>query len=135
MSTTTLTAAEAAVCATLDGFYAAWAAGDAESAAKLYTQDATVVQPGVYHRGRDEVRAFFAGAFAGRLKDTTVLDESRYVRFPADGTAIVVSVAGILMPGEASVPAERLVRGTWVLAREDGQWLVASFQSSPLHAG
>jgi uncharacterized protein (TIGR02246 family) len=135
MSTTTLTPDETAVCATLDGFYAAWAAGDADRVAGHYMRDASVVQPGIYHRSRDEVRTFFTTAFAGRLKDTTVIDESRDVRFPAAGTAIVVSVAGILMAGEASVPPERLVRTTWVLAREDSRWLVAAFQSSPLHVG
>jgi uncharacterized protein (TIGR02246 family) len=47
----------------------------------------------------------------------------------------VVSTGGVLMPGETSVPPQRLVRATWVLARQDGAWLIAAYHNSPLQAG
>jgi uncharacterized protein (TIGR02246 family) len=134
MSTTTMTADETAVFAALDGFYAAWAAYDPDQVARYYARDATAIVPGGMNRGRGEVRNFFAAGFQSRLKDTTVIDESRYLRFPADGTAVVVTEGGILAAGEKSVPAERLVRGTYVLVRQDGEWLITSFHSCPLHA-
>jgi uncharacterized protein (TIGR02246 family) len=134
MSTTTLTADETAVRAALDGFYAAWAAYDPDQVARHYALDATTIVPGGMNRGRDEVRDFFAAGFQGRLQDTTVIDEFRYIRFPADGTAVVVTEGGIPGAGEASIPAERLVRGTYVLVRQDGEWLITAFHSCPLHA-
>jgi uncharacterized protein (TIGR02246 family) len=134
MSATTITADETAVFAALDGFYTAWAAHDPDQVARYYAPDATAIVPGGMNRGRDEVRNFFAAGFQGRLKNTTVIDESRYIRFPADGTAVVVTEGGILAAGEQSVPAGRLVRGTYVLVRQDGEWLITSFHSCPLHA-
>ena len=44
--------ADQAVLDVLDALYAAWAAGDADGIARLYTQDATVIMPGVFHQGR-----------------------------------------------------------------------------------
>ncbi len=134
MSTTTITADDTAVFAALDGFYAAWAAYDPGQVARYYAHDATTIVPGSVNRSRDEVRSFFAAGFQGRLKDTTVIDESRYIRFPTDGTAVVVTEGGILAAGEKTVPAERLVRATYVLVRQDGEWLITSFHSCPLHA-
>jgi uncharacterized protein (TIGR02246 family) len=135
MTSAALTTDETAVRDVLDGLYAAWAAGDADGIARLYAQDATVVMPGVYHTGKEQVRAFFAGGFAGRLKGSSAVDESRSFRFLGDDAAIVVSEGGILMPGEATVPAGRMVRATWVLARPDGEWLITAYHNCPTGAG
>ena len=133
-ATSTLTVDEKAVRAVLDQMYAAWAAADPDGIARLYSTDATVVMPGVYDVGADTVRAFFAAGFAGRLLGSSATDEVLSVRFTGPDTAIVVSTGGILMAGEASVPAARLVRATWVLTRHDGNWLIAAYHNCPLHA-
>lgn len=140
MTSTTMTtasvargeSADAAVIAVLERLYQAWAAGDADGIASRYTDDATVCLPGVFHEGPDQVRAFFTAGFAGRLKGTRGVDEVGSVRFADPDVAIVVSQGGILMPGETSVPAERLVRATYVLTRGDGNWLIASYHNCPL---
>jgi uncharacterized protein (TIGR02246 family) len=136
-STTEITTAssERAVCAVLDQMYDAWAAADANGIADLYTTDAMVVARGSLLQGNDAVRDWFVDGFAGRLKGSTTIDEARMVRFPAPDAAVVVSTGGVLMPGETSVPAQRLVRATWVLARRDGAWVIAAYHNSPLHAG
>ena len=46
---------------------------------------------------------------------------------------IVITEGGVLMAGEAELPAERMVRATWLLAKEDGQWYVAAYQNSAAH--
>jgi uncharacterized protein (TIGR02246 family) len=132
---TTMTIDDAAVLGTLDTMYAAWAAGDADGLAAQYTQDATAIAGLGFNNGREAIRAFFEAGFAGRLRGSRVLEESRDVRPCGPGTAIVISQSGILMAGEDSMPAERLVRGTWVLTEQDGQWLIAAFHSSPVTAG
>ena len=134
-TTSVLTSDEKAVCGVLDRMYAAWAAADADAIARLYAQEATVVMPGVYHSGAETIRAWFEAGFAGRLRGSTATDEARSVRFPSADAATVISTGGILMAGEASVPAERLVRATWLLTRRDGDWLIAAYHNCPLHAG
>jgi uncharacterized protein (TIGR02246 family) len=128
-----MTSEDKAVIDVLDRFYVAWAAGDADTIADLYTKDATVVMPGVYDTSADEVRAFFTAGFAGPLKGSSAIDEERSVRLYGSDAAIVISTSGILMAGETSVPAPRLVRATWVLARQDGRWLIAAYHNCALN--
>jgi uncharacterized protein (TIGR02246 family) len=126
----TSTESGAGVRATLEQAYAAWAANDADAFAALYLDDATVVMPGVFHRGRNAVRDHMAAGFAGPLKGSRGIDEPQDVRVLGD-TAIVVSRAGILMAGEQEVPRERTVLATWVLARRDGRWMIAAYTNTP----
>jgi len=120
-----------AVLDVLKGVYQAWAANDAEAFVADYLDDASVVQPGVYKRDREEIRATMAGGFAGPLKGSRVTDQPQDVRFPNEGTAIVVSEGGVVFPGQDALPSQSLVRATWVLARRDGRWFVAAYHNSP----
>jgi len=129
------TTTDKAVLDVLAAMYAAWAAEDADGIARLYTEDATVTMPGFYHAGREAVRAWFAAGFAGRLKGSAAIDDPHSVRFCGPDAAIVTSQGGVLMAGETEVPAARQVRATWVLARRDGEWLIAAYHNAPLHAG
>ena len=52
----------------LKGVYEAWEANDAEAFVADYLDDASVVQPGVYKKDRQEIQATMAGGFAGPLK-------------------------------------------------------------------
>jgi uncharacterized protein (TIGR02246 family) len=121
--------AEREVRATFEALYAAWTANDAEAFAALYLDDATVVMPGVYNSGREQVRAYMAAAFAGPLRGSRGVDTPQSVRFLGDDAAVIVSEAGILMAGETSLPAERLHRATWLLAKRDGAWKIAAYHN------
>ena len=46
--------------------YRAWEAGDAEAFVADYTEDASVIHPGVYEKDRQEIRTNMTAAFAGR---------------------------------------------------------------------
>jgi uncharacterized protein (TIGR02246 family) len=72
-----------------------------------------------------------AAGFAGPLKGSRVLDEPQSVRFLGSDTAVVITEGGVLMAGQTELPAERLVRATWVLAKRNKQWYVAAYQNSP----
>jgi uncharacterized protein (TIGR02246 family) len=122
-----------AVRDTLATFYTAWAAQDADAIAALYVEDATVVQAGSWFRGRTAIRDFFTAGFAGRLAGSRGIDTPLDVRVIDGHTAVVISSAGILMAGEQRVPAERERTSTWVLSKQDGQWLVVAFSSTPAH--
>jgi uncharacterized protein (TIGR02246 family) len=115
----------------LASLYKAWEAGDADAFVADYTDDATVVQPGVYKKDREEIRATMAAAFAGPLSGSRATDQPSSIRFVTDDTAIVISQGGIIFPGQDAVAAEGLIRATWVLVRRDGNWLIASYHNSP----
>lgn len=123
----------AAVRAVLQQLYDAWAAYDADALAALYAEDATVVMPGVFHRGRPAIRDYLAAAFAGPLHGSRAVDEPQDIRLLGPDTAIVVSTAGILQPGEQDLPAGREVHATWVLSRQDERWLIAAYANAPAH--
>jgi uncharacterized protein (TIGR02246 family) len=115
--------------AALHEMYAAWEANDADALAALYTADATVVRPGSFTNGREEVRAFMATAFAGPMKGSRAIDRLDSVRLFGEDTAIVISVTGVLLAGETDLPADRYRRGTWTLVRDGGQWLIAAMHN------
>jgi uncharacterized protein (TIGR02246 family) len=120
-----------AVLDVLAGVYEAWEANDAEAFAADYFDDASVVQPGIYKKDRQEIQSTMAGGFAGPLKGSRVIDQPQDVRFPNEDTAIVISEGGIVFPGSNAVPSEGMVRATWVLAKRDGRWYVAAYHHSP----
>jgi uncharacterized protein (TIGR02246 family) len=115
----------------LQGIYAAWADNDADAFAALYVEDATAVLPRTYNKSREEVRSYMAAAFAGPLKGSMGIDEPQNIRLLGDDTAVVISEGGILMAGETELPAERMVRATWVLAKRDGKWLIVAYHNCP----
>jgi uncharacterized protein (TIGR02246 family) len=108
--------------------YDAWTNNDADEFAALYTEDATVVQPGIFKTNREVVRTTMAAGFAGPLKGSRVHDEPQSVRFLGPDVAIVITEGSVIMANDAELP---LVRATWVLTQQDGQWLVAAYQNSP----
>jgi uncharacterized protein (TIGR02246 family) len=112
----------------------AWTANDADAFAALYTKDATVtLADGTYLRNRDEIRAFMAAGFAGRLQGSRGMDQVESVRPLGAGAAVAVSRSGFTLPGESTPPPERARRATWVLARQDGDWQVAGYANCPVN--
>ena len=77
----------------LASLYKAWEAGDAEAFVADYTEDASVIQPGVYEKDREEIRTNIASAFAGPLKGSRVAARPVDVRFLTGDTAIVVRIS------------------------------------------
>jgi uncharacterized protein (TIGR02246 family) len=130
-STTASDADRQAVLDVLKRGYEAWEANDAEVFVADYLADASVVQPGIYKKDREEIRTTMAVGFAGPLQGSRAFDHPQDIRFLTDETAIVVSEGGIVFPGQDVVPSETLVRATWVLAKRDGSWYVAAYHNSP----
>ena len=56
-------------------------AGNAEAFVAGYTEDASVIQPGVYQKDREEIRTNMAAAFAGPLSGSRVAARAVDVRF------------------------------------------------------
>jgi uncharacterized protein (TIGR02246 family) len=110
----------------------AWTSHDASAFAEVFTRDTEVVIAGSYLRGRDEVRSYMSAAFSGPLKGTTVISAPVSTEYINAETGLVITEGGVILPGETDVSAERAIRGTWVLAPEDGEWRIRAYHSSPI---
>jgi uncharacterized protein (TIGR02246 family) len=116
------------VTAVFDATSSAWADGDADAFAAWYSEEATVILPGVSIRGRDGIRTSMGGAFAGPLKGSRRFHVVRDARLLGD-TALVVTRSVTKFPGEATGGEDELA--TWALSRHDGRWLIEAYHSGP----
>jgi uncharacterized protein (TIGR02246 family) len=115
---------------------AAWSRNDADGVAEVFTEDGILILPGdVFKKGRDEIRAFMAAAYAGPFKGTGVTGNPVDVRIVDDTTALIRTHGGILAPGQDEIDPELAVRSTWVITKTTGQWQLAGYQNSPRGAG
>lgn len=112
-----------------------WAQQDADSFADVFVADGTMILAGVYCEGRDEVRSFMAQAFEGRYRGTQVTGTPVSIRFLNPDTAILLSLGGVLEPGETEVRESSAIRASWLAARQDdGQWKLVAYQNTPRYA-
>ena len=128
-------AADGAVRAVLDGLYAARAVGGAGAVIAPYASDATVVLPGSYLAGRDEIRAAMTDAFARPLNGSRAGHEVQSMGFSDACVAIVISKGALILAGETGPRSENRALETWVLSRDDGTWQVRAFRKVPAGSG
>jgi uncharacterized protein (TIGR02246 family) len=110
---------------------AAWAAHDAEAFSQLFIQDGSLIMPGVYKKGRDEIREFMAAGYAGPYKGTSVTGTPLEIKRLGTGAVALVTVGGVLAPGEKEVSTKEAIRASWILVKDDGTWRLAVYQNCP----
>jgi uncharacterized protein (TIGR02246 family) len=137
MSTTTETPAQlsdgdkVAIASLTQRVIAAWAYQDADAFAEVFTEDGTMILPGLYRKGRAEIRDYMATAFAGIYKGTQVTGKPLDMRPLGRDAAVLLSLGGVLQPGDSEVSAAEAIRAAWVVVKNDGQWQLAAYQNSP----
>ncbi|MFI9740941.1 SgcJ/EcaC family oxidoreductase [Nocardia sp. NPDC052278] len=109
------------VQATFEAMSETWARQDTAQFAACYTHDATVIGPGIYLRGRDDISRSMAAAFAGPLKDSPRPHSTQMVRFLPGGGAIVITKSATIFPGETVAPPDRQHLVTWILHYQEFQ--------------
>lgn len=122
---------QAAIAALTQRMVTGWAYGEAETLANLFVEDGTLILPGVFCNGRDQIRDYFAQAFDGRYKGTQVTGKPISIRSLGPDVAILLSYGGVLEAGETEVSESGAIRASWLCVRRDGQWRLAAYQNSP----
>jgi len=111
---------------------AAWDANDADAFAGVFTENGSILVDDEQLNEPEAIRAFFADAFANGLSGTKLIVEPIEIKVLEPGVAVVITDGGVLYAGETEVPADRVVRGTWVTKQVDGEWQLVSQQTSPV---
>jgi uncharacterized protein (TIGR02246 family) len=121
-----------AVRAFLPRIVDAWADGDADAFAAVFTRDASFIVPGqdTYLRSREEIREYMAAGFAGPLRGVRATAMILDLRCVDRDVAVVVTQGGLLFPGETVVPPDRIGRQTWVVRKQGPQWRATAYQNS-----
>jgi uncharacterized protein (TIGR02246 family) len=109
----------------------AWAAHDAEAFSQLFIQDGALIMPGVYKKGREEIRQFMEAGYAGPYKGTSVTGTPIDIKPLGTGAFALLTVGGVLAPGETEVSTKEAIRASWILVKDDGTWRLAVYQNSP----
>ncbi|MER6949259.1 SgcJ/EcaC family oxidoreductase [Nonomuraea sp. NPDC000554] len=136
MTTTEVSAAQqAAVAAIAQKMIAAWAHHDADGFANLFIEDGTLILPGVFRQGREDIRAYFKDAFDGQYKGTQVTGKPISLKFYGPDVALLLSQGGVIASGETEVADPQAIRASWFAVRVDGKWLLAAYQNSPAKVG
>lgn len=121
----------AAIASLLQRMIAAWAIADAESIANLFVDDGTLIIAGTYCAGRTAIKDYFTRAFQGEYKNSQVTGKPVSSRFFGPDAGVLVSVGGVLEPGETEVSSKQAIRASWTVVRQDGEWRLAAYQNTP----
>jgi uncharacterized protein (TIGR02246 family) len=136
MTTTEASAADQAAIAVIpQRMLAAWAHQDAASIADLFTDDGTLILPGVFRQGRQDIKAYFSDAFDTHYAGTQVVGKPIGLRFFGADVALLLSTGGVLAAGETEVSDAQAIRATWFIVRVDGQWRLGAYQNSTAKTG
>ena len=125
---------QAAIAALTQKVLAAWAYHDADTFADVFVEDGTMILPGSLSTGRDEIREQMTKEWAGRWQGTQVTGKPISIRALGPDVILLLSLGGVLFPGETEVTEANAIRASWLAVRRDGEWKLAAYQNSPRYA-
>ena len=110
----------AAIASLTQRMIAVWAVGDAESIAGPFVEDGTLILADTYCDGRAAIQAYFAEAFRGEYRGTQVTGKPLAGRFFGPDAGVLLTLGGVLEPGETEVSSKQAIRASWTVVRRDG---------------
>jgi uncharacterized protein (TIGR02246 family) len=120
-----------AVRALPDRLATAWASGDADAYAALFTPDADyILFDGSHSRGPAEIAASHRPVFEQFMTGSRLVVESVAVRFLADGIAVIHSKGGVARRHQRHLPSGSRSVQTMVAVCHGGDWLITAFQNT-----
>ena len=119
----------AAIAALPKRMAAVWAQHDADAFAELFTEDGAMILPGLYKKGRAEIRPYMAAAYQGAYKGTRATGWPLDIKPLGSGSVALVTEGGVIQPGERELSAKATIRASWILVKRNGQWLIALYQN------
>lgn len=136
MTTNGVPVADQAAVATLpQQLLTAWAEQDGDTIADLFTEDGTLILPGVFRQGREDIRVYFKDAFDNQYRGTRVVGTPLGLRFFGPDAALLLSAGGVLAAGETEPSEGQAIRASWFAVRVDGEWKLAAYQNTPAKRG
>jgi uncharacterized protein (TIGR02246 family) len=121
----------AALRAVLQRQLKAWERNDPDAFAALFTRRTQfVIGDGTLLRSRAELRAYMREGFEHFLKGARAEAPIIGIRFLAPDVAVVHTRGGLLLPGDAEVPAERRGIQVNVMTKRQGAWRIAVYQNT-----
>lgn len=111
---------------------AAWAANDADALADMFIENGSMLLGDNQLDGREAIRSYLKDAFAGTYQGSRLVEEPCDIRLLTEAAALAVMQGGVLRAGEETLEPAAHARSTWVVVKRDGDWRVASYQSSPV---
>lgn len=111
---------------------AAWAANDPDIFADIFAENGSLLMKDRQLTSREEIRGYMAAGFSSMYRGAQVTGWPLVVTFLDEDVAIVVTQGGILLAGDTELAREREIRALWVIIERDGQWVLMSYQSSPV---
>jgi len=124
-------AEQAAIAAVPARLVAAWAAHDADAFADLFVQDGSMMLPGVYRTGHEDIKEFMAAGFDGPYKGTQVVGQPLEIKPLAGGAVALITEGGVIGAGETELADADAIRASWILVKRDGQWKLAVYHNCP----
>ncbi len=123
-----------ALRARVEAFEAAWNAHDASAVVALFSEDADqIMGAGPTTRGRQALQQWWRDRFANMAQGRRIALSVSSLRLIAPDVALINTAAestgGRNAQGQDLPPSND--RGTWVLLRSGGQWLITALRVQP----
>jgi uncharacterized protein (TIGR02246 family) len=111
---------------------AGWLANDADAVAEMFIENGSALFGDLQLMNREEIRKYMADAFAGGWKGSRLIEEPREIKLLTDSSAIIISDGGVARESDESLTTAATVRIVWIAVKRDGDWRIASYQTSPI---